>query len=81
MFSDLTTNKDYPKTLEIRNTEGGMIWQIYHVNNKQEAMLLSQGAMNNAFMSRTLVDHKPDEKETFPHWRTQCHDKLKAVLT
>jgi hypothetical protein len=59
----------WPKTLEIRNTPDGMIWQIYHVNNASEAELLSRNARSNAFMDRRLTDYQPEQDETFEGWR------------
>jgi hypothetical protein len=68
-FKDKTASKDYPKTLVIRNHEGGMIWQVYHVNNKPEAWILSLNADKNGFECRTLTDHQPEAQETFKQWR------------
>ena len=59
----------FPKTLEIRNTTGGPIWQIYHVENQQEVDLLTKTATGNGFFSITLVDYRPDEPENWPGWR------------
>jgi hypothetical protein len=36
MFTDITTNNNYPKTLVIRNHEGGAIWQVYHMDNEYQ---------------------------------------------
>jgi len=71
-FKDKTTSKDYPKTLEIRNTEGGMIWQVYHVNSKPEAWILSLNAKGNGFECRTLTDYQPEEEETWKNWRDKA---------
>ena len=64
-----TTNNKYPKTLFVRNTEGGMVWQVYHVEKEIEATRLAGNALKNGFMSSTLEDHQPEEKETWPDWR------------
>lgn len=69
MYKDNTTTPEFPKTLLIRNTPGGMIWQIYHVQKKIEAERLSTNAFKNAFLSCTLVDYKPEYKENAPDWR------------
>ena len=37
MFTDISTKNEFPKTLVIRNSKGGMIWQIYHVQKESEA--------------------------------------------
>jgi len=76
-----TTDNKFPKTLEIRNTPGGMIWQLYHVNNKKEAEVLSKNASINGFLEQTLVDYREDKEETFPDWRETCCTELKDVLT
>lgn len=68
MFRDTSTTDKYPKTLLIRNTVGGMIWQVYHVQNDKEAELLSTNAHKNAFLDRELTDYL-DEEETFTDWR------------
>ena len=63
MYKDNTTNNNFPKTLLIRNTIGGLVWQVYHVINYSEAKLLSNNAKNNGFLYRQLVDY--DEKYVF----------------
>ena len=69
MYTELTTNDDYPKTLIIRNHENGMIWQIYHVKTQKEAGILSYNATMNGFEAITLEDYKPDLDQTWPNWR------------
>jgi len=81
MLIDESTTESFPKTLLIRNTEDGMIWQIYHVNNGKEAEILAENALSNGFLSSTLEDHYKDEKETWPDWRETAQDRLKAVMT
>jgi len=78
MFIKSITNDVYPKTLEIRNTSGGMIWQIYHVNNLSEAEQLAANSLKNGFMESTLVDHRADEEETYPDWR---EDKKNTIIS
>lgn len=68
MYTDISKG-DYPKTLMIRNSKGGMIWQVYHVNNKAEAALLSSNAYKNGFYGSTLENYQPKEEETWPGWR------------
>jgi hypothetical protein len=58
----------YFKTLHIRNTHGGLIWQVYHVKNISEAAQLTKNAMCNGFYSASLVDYTGEE-ETWPDWR------------
>tara|TARA_R110000803_G_scaffold87494_1_gene154220 strand:+ start:4795 stop:5025 length:231 start_codon:yes stop_codon:yes gene_type:complete len=72
MFTNITTSSEYPKTLVIRNTKGGMIWQVYHINELYEAERLSFRATKNGFESCTLDDYKSDYEETFPDWRKEC---------
>ena len=83
MFEDIsTTGFKYPKTLVIRNTVGGAIWQIYHVDNIDQAFHLSKNAKNNAFHGRTLEDYQPNEGETFPNWRMEmARDFVKMLPT
>jgi hypothetical protein len=69
MYTDISTDEKYPKTLILRNHEGGMIWQIYHVEKQTEAERLAINATNNAFHAITLEDHQPDMKQTWPDWR------------
>ena len=70
MFKDISNNSDFPKTLLIRNTPEGMIWQIYHVDNFIQANYLSINANNNGFKGITLVDYQGGT-ETFPNWRME----------
>lgn len=72
MFIDLTTDSNYPKTLVIRNNEGGMIWQLYHVQKESEAINLAANATRNRFDAITLEDYQPEYEETWPDWRETC---------
>jgi hypothetical protein len=72
MYKDLSNSNEFPKTLLIRNSVGGMIWQVYHVNNLHEVEVLSKNATNNGFESVTLVDYDISYEETFPDWRSEC---------
>ena len=69
MYKDISSNQDYPKTLVIRNHEGGMIWQIYHVQALHEAKILADNATSNGFQAITLENYQPDLKETWSDWR------------
>jgi hypothetical protein len=68
-MDDITTNDKYPKTLLIRNTPGGMIWQVYHVEKRIEAERLSANALKNGYISSTLSDHQPNREQTWEDWR------------
>lgn len=69
MYTDLTTDDVYPKTLIIRNHEGGMIWQVYHVEKQSEAEKLAENATANGFLAITLEDYQEDMEQTWPDWR------------
>lgn len=69
MYLDISTSGNYPKTLVIRNHEGGMIWQVYIVQKEKEANMLSANATRNGFQAITLEDFREDLEETFPDWR------------
>jgi len=69
MYTDISTNENYPKTLMIRNHEGGMVWQVYHVQKESEAEKLAINAYRNAFLAITLENHQPEVEETWPDWR------------
>ena len=59
----INNSKDdkFPKTLEIRNTEGGMIWQTYHINNIKEAEILAKNSFNNGFRRNQTTFECPRE--------------------
>ena len=69
MYTDNSTNDKYPKTLVVRNSEGGMVWQIYHVEKEKEAEILARNATGNGFYAITLEDHQPELKQTWEDWR------------
>ena len=75
MYIDISNTEKYPKTLVIRNTSEGMIWQLYHINNEFEAKKLATTAHSNGFYGLTLEDHQPEEEETFPTWRQDVSPK------
>lgn len=68
MYTDLSKG-NFPKTLLIRNEEGGLVWQVYHVQAEHEAERLAANATRNMFEDVTLVDYEPHSEETWPEWR------------
>ena len=72
MLVDESNSNAFPKTLFIRNSVGGMIWQVYHVQKLKEAEILSHNATMNGFESCILENHNADYEETFPNWRNEC---------
>jgi len=78
MYKNVSSNQDYPKTLIIRNHEGGVIWQIYHVQALHEAKILANNATNNGFQAITLEDYQQNLEETWPDWR-QSEGGMKIV--
>jgi len=80
MYQDISTKgSTFPKTLAIRNTVGGWIWQIYHVDNNLQALYLAETADSNGFEGRTLEDYHGG-KETFPNWRMEMARELVRLL-
>ena len=69
-FEDNSTDNVYPKTLLIHNTKGGAVWQVYHIDNKYQALPIVKNAKDNGFMYITL-EHYDNQEETFPHWRRE----------
>lgn len=69
MYTNNTTDNEYPKTLIIRNEHGGLIWQLYHVQKEREAWELSHNAKKNRYQAVSLEDYKPEMEETWPNWR------------
>ena len=69
MYKNFSKNDNYPKTLVIRNHEGGMVWQIYHIEKESEATKLAINATKNGFMAITLEDYQSEQEETFTGWR------------
>lgn len=76
MYTDISTIDQYPKTLMIRNHEGGMIWQVYHVQKKSEADKLTANAKRNGFYGSTLEDYQPEREQTWPNWRETCNKSI-----
>lgn len=72
MFTDKSKKDTYPKTLVIRNHEGGLVWQIYHIKNIHEASKLSSNATMNGFYAITLEDYQSHLKQTWEDWRENC---------
>ena len=69
MYRNETNDTNYPKTLIIRNHEGGEVWQIYHVEAEHEAKQISANATRNGFYEITLEDYQPELEQTWPDWR------------
>lgn len=69
MYTDKSSNENYPKTLLIRNTPDGCVWQLYHVQKQSEAEKLADNATKNGFYGITLEDYQPDYEETWSDWR------------
>lgn len=64
-----SSSDQWPKTLLIRNHEGGLVWQVYHVQKMSEALALAKNASANGFFYITLEDHQIETEETWPDWR------------
>jgi hypothetical protein len=79
MYKNISTTKNYPKTLVIRNTPDGMIWQIYHIKTERSAQLLANRADQNGFKGITLENHQPEHEETFPNWRNEAGVELRLL--
>jgi hypothetical protein len=69
MYKDISTTESFPKTLMIRNHDGGMIWQLYHVDSLDDVKKLTSNAQRNGFYGSTLEDHQPENAETWPDWK------------
>jgi hypothetical protein len=76
IFNDISTTEKFPKTLVIRNHEGGMIWQVYHVEKLSEGEKISYNATMNGFESITLEDYQPEMEQTWPDWRKTCNSDI-----
>lgn len=80
MYTNLSKDNIYPKTLMIRNHDGGMIQQVYHVNTQSEADKLANNAYRNGFYGSTLEDYQSDYEETWPDWRNTTGGKVISEL-
>jgi hypothetical protein len=76
MLLEISKDEKYPKTLVVRNHEGGLIWQIYHVQKKSEAIKLANNATMNGFQAITLEDYQPSYEETWSDWRETCSPEI-----
>ena len=76
MYNDLSTGSKWPKTLMVRNHDGGMVWQVYRVKKQSEAEKLTYNANLNGFHGTTLEDHQPEIEETWPDWRETCDPNI-----
>ncbi len=79
-FNNISTDSLWPKTLVIRNSKGGLIWQVYHVNNDAQAIYITEGAHDNGFESVTLQDYDGEMVETFPNWRMELARQFESLL-
>lgn len=69
MLKDISSeDSTFPKTLLIRNEAGGLVWQVYHVDNLKQAETLAKNASYRGFMCITL-NNKTEDEETWPDWR------------
>jgi hypothetical protein len=69
ILTDNTTSSVFPKTLIIRNSKDGMIWQVYHVQSTIEAYRLANIATRNEYKDIRLEDYDPKYEESYPDWR------------
>ena len=76
MYKDNSTTDSFPKTLVIRNSKGGMIWQVYHVQKESEAEKLSHNATMNGFECVSLEDYQEDMEETWVDRRETCNPNI-----
>jgi hypothetical protein len=76
MYKDISTTETYPKTLMIRNHEGGCIWQVYHIKKESEAIKLASNAYRNGFQGSTLENYQPEYEETWKDWRETCDKSI-----
>ena len=67
--TDKTTSKEFPKTIIIRNTFDGMVWQVYHVKNNYDKSVIILNAFNNEFKGISVEDYQPELEETFTNWQ------------
>ncbi len=62
---DLTTKKEYPKTIKVKTSYDGLYnFQVYHVYNAFDKSMIILNAYNNDFEGITLEDYQPEIKET-----------------
>lgn len=69
------------KQLLIRNQADGMIWQVYNIEQMDEATILKRNAIANGFFFHEVVEVEPPDAytETWPGWReTEGWKKLWA---
>ena len=64
-FSD----NGFPKTMRIHNSKDGLIWQIYHVNDKIEQDIITEGAEISAFEYVGITNYDESYEESSPGWR------------
>ena len=72
---DLTTKKEYPKTIKVKTTYDGLYnFQVYHVYNDYEKSLIILNAYNNDFEGITLEDYQPEIKESHANWNNNLNE-------
>lgn len=76
----ISTNNNYPKTVVIRNSKGGMIWQIYHVKSERAAEIIAKRAADNCFEGVTLEDYQPNMEETSEGWQNDFSTDVELRL-
>lgn len=79
-MENISTNNNYPKTVVVRNSKNGMIWQIYHVKSERAAEIIAKQANENAFDGVTLEDYQPNMEETFPNWQNDMRSNVELRL-
>lgn len=80
MYKNISTTTEFPKTLVVRNTPDGMIWQIYHVKTERGAKIIAEGADRGGFEGVTLENHQPELEETFPNWQNDIRNSVELRL-
>ena len=76
----ISTNNNYPKTVVIRNSKGGMIWQVYHVKSERAAEIIAKRAADNCFEGVTLEDYQPNMEETSEGWQNDFSTDVELRL-
>lgn len=60
----------YPENTQllIRNTRGGLVWQVYTIRDSIERDLLEKTARTNGFQG-FCIEYESTMNETWPNWR------------
>lgn len=59
----------FPKTMCIHNSKGGLIWQVYHIHDKIEQDIITEGAEISAFEYVSIINYDDSYEESSPGWR------------